>query len=346
MRATAILLVVFWHSYDAITYLAPGFHAPFFLDGVDLFFVLSGYLIGGILLAQLRKPQLTMGQRLRGFWSRRFFRTLPNYYLFLLVNIVITFCGIGPGILNHNTVAYFAFLQNVWKPLDLFFWEAWSLVVEVWFYILFPVLVFTLIGKVRMQVRTAFMLVSACFIIAPLLMRLHMAPGIVDIPASELTVRKLVTTRVDTVVYGVVAALMHAWYGTLWHRLRWPLFIVGLVGLCVVPTFYGETHLYYSLTWYYSLNALTMALLLPLLSTWRKEPKGGGVVTWLSQVSYALFLVHMPLRALLEPYYDPSAGFGWLQLTGYWIVATMLAWLIQRYYERPMMDLRERVRQP
>ena len=80
MRATAILLVVFWHSYDLITELAPGFEAPFFLDGVDLFFVLSGYLIGGILLAHLRKEDVPWGVRLKDFWLRRFFRTPAEFF--------------------------------------------------------------------------------------------------------------------------------------------------------------------------------------------------------------------------------------------------------------------------
>jgi peptidoglycan/LPS O-acetylase OafA/YrhL len=47
------------------------------------------------------------------------------------------YAGLSTGILNVNVLAYFVFLQNFWVPLDLFFWESWSLAVEEWFYLLF-----------------------------------------------------------------------------------------------------------------------------------------------------------------------------------------------------------------
>lgn len=343
LRAAAILLVVFWHSYDAITYLAPGFSTPFFLDGVDLFFALSGYLIGGILLGVVRKPGLSWWQRLSGFWQRRFFRTLPNYYLFLLVNIVLLAMGIGKGLLNHNALAYFAFLQNVWKPFDLFFWESWSLVVEVWFYVLFPLTLFFLIGAMKLSVRWSFTLAVILFMVFPVLVRHAMAADIATIFQQELTVRKLVITRIDTIVFGVAAALAQVAFPGPWHRLRWPLFALGITGMVLAPSFYGPEHLRYSINWYYSLNALSMALLLPLMAAWRTVPVGGVVITWVSMTSYALFLVHLPVRSLLEPYYDPALPIGgWLQLAIYWTLCLVLAWLVYRWYEKPMMDLRDR----
>ncbi len=343
MRATAILLVVFWHSYDAITYLAPGFHAPVFLDGVDLFFVLSGYLIGGILLGVLRKPGLSWWERATGFWQRRFFRTLPNYYLFLFINIILLALGIGKGLLNHNALAYFAFLQNVWKPLDLFFWESWSLVVELWFYVLFPLVLFFFLAGLKLSRRWSFALAVLLFILLPVIVRYLMAPSISTIFQQELTVRKLVITRIDTIVYGVATALAQVAFPGAWRRLRWPLFGLGIAGIFLAPSYYGTEHLAYSVTCYYSLNALSMALLLPAMAAWRTAPRGGSVITLISMTSYALFLVHLPVRSLLEPYYDPTNRFaGWLQLIGYWALCFMLSWTVYRYYEKPMMGLRDR----
>lgn len=343
MRATAILLVVFWHSYDLITDLAPGFEAPFFLDGVDLFFVLSGYLIGGILLAHLRKEDVPWGLRLKDFWLRRFFRTLPNYYLFLLLNILLLWLGLRPGLLHVNVLAYFVFLQNAWVSIDLFFWESWSLVVEVWFYLLFPVLLFVFSKLVGMDARKALLATTLLFLVLPMVARYLLAPEVDSIAAGERTVRKLATTRLDAVAHGVLAAWVRAFMPRVWMNLRWPLFALGLVGMCVVPSFYGDTDLHYSLTWYYTLNALSMALLLPLMASWNNGTKAGGVFTWLSRVSYALFLVHMPVRALLEPYYDAAGPVsGWMQFTLYLAICAVLAWLVQRTYEEPLMDLRER----
>lgn len=343
MRATAILLVVFWHSYDSITHLAPGFRAPFFLDGVDLFFVLSGYLIGGILLGAARKPGLSWRQRLTGFWQRRFFRTLPNYYLFLVINMVLVALGISNGLLNHNALAYVALLHNLWKPFSLFFWESWSLVVEVWFYILFPLIVVACSALFPRRMLRTFLLGSALFLVVPLLLRFRMVPYVPSMTVMEDTVREVAIMRLDTVVYGLVAALVQVRLPGPWRRLRWPLFGAGLAGMCIVASNYGETHLAYSTTWYYSVNAISMALLLPLLSSWVKEPRWGRPITTLSLLSYALFLVHKPLRMILEHFFNSCAPFeDWSRLLGYWALCLMLAWLVYRYFEKPMMDLRER----
>jgi len=170
-----------------------------------------------------------------------------------------------------------------------------------------------------------------------------MAADIATIFQQELTVRKLVITRIDTIVYGVAAALVQVAFPGLWHRLRWPLFALGIAGMVLAPSFYGPEHLRYSINWYYSLNALSMALLLPLMAAWRTEPVGGVVITWVSMTSYALFLVHLPVRSLLEPYYDPALPIGgWLQLAIYWTLCLVLSWLVYRWYEQPMMDLRDR----
>ena len=126
LRAVAIGLVLVCH-------LGPFFVAPFIAGwfaqicnlanvGVDLFFVLSGFLIGGILLREIE-----CGMTLRGmlrFWSRRWWRTLPNYYLFLALNMAACW------FLGHAADAprYLAFMQGLWwDPDPRVFHESWSL---------------------------------------------------------------------------------------------------------------------------------------------------------------------------------------------------------------------------
>src|SRR4051812_30333605 len=91
VRAMAILLVMLAHTLPGVqrfpvlgkvTYCCAFF-------GVDLFFVLSGFLIGGIVIRELENDRLNASAGLLTFWKRRWFRTLPNYYLFLLVNVAL-----------------------------------------------------------------------------------------------------------------------------------------------------------------------------------------------------------------------------------------------------------------
>jgi len=344
MRAVAISLVVFWHTYGLIADLMPGSEEPFYVDGVDLFFVLSGYLIGGILIKLVKDTGTTWRTRAITFWSRRFLRTLPAYYLFLLLNIGLVAAGVRNGVLNHNAPAYFVFLQNVWKPIDLFFWESWSLVVEEWFYVLFPLLLALCMAVFRIPWRSAFIGVAMFFVVASLLVRYHLLGEVSSVNESEALVRKLVITRTDTIVFGVLAALLRAEFPIAWFKLRWPLFVLGALGVFVVPTFYGDDLLTYSVTWFFTFNAIAMALLLPLLSTWRRVPPGGVVLSFISHVSYALYLVHLPLRSLLQNWYDPCTPLaGWVQIVFYWIACLGISWVVSRYWEKPFMDLRDRL---
>ena len=70
------------------------------------------------------------------FWIRRLFRTLPNYYLILIINIGIFLCL--KESLPQNIDSYFLFLQNFSNPHPNFFTEAWSLSVEEYAYLLVP----------------------------------------------------------------------------------------------------------------------------------------------------------------------------------------------------------------
>jgi peptidoglycan/LPS O-acetylase OafA/YrhL len=91
-------------------------------------------------------------------------------------------------------------------------------------------------------------------------------------------------------------------------------------------------------------SALAMALLLPLLSSWSERPSWGRPVVFLSLVSYALYLAHLPLRSLLLPMADgASAAEALLLCVLCWVSAVVLAWAVHRWWERPFMRLRERV---
>ena len=93
VRSLAILLVLITHSYDGWNYLFPSERWWYFYTGVigvELFFVLSGFLIGGILIRILSESNLCFNDILQ-FLKRRWYRTIPNYFLFVAINIVLGF---------------------------------------------------------------------------------------------------------------------------------------------------------------------------------------------------------------------------------------------------------------
>ncbi len=106
--------------------------------GVDLFFVLSGFLIGGILIRTFLNTDFTVAN-VGQFWIRRWFRTLPNYWLLFTVDIVLYQVMKLNDFQPVHLLGY-VFLQNLWYPNVLgFFPEGWSLAVEEWFYLTLPI---------------------------------------------------------------------------------------------------------------------------------------------------------------------------------------------------------------
>ena len=115
---------------------------PYFrmIDGVDMFFVLSGFLIGNILLKEINKTNAFGVKGLTTFWKRRWFRTLPNYYLILAANYFIVKTGIIHEDINQFNWRFLFFLQNFNSSFYGFFWESWSLTIEECFYFFSPIL--------------------------------------------------------------------------------------------------------------------------------------------------------------------------------------------------------------
>jgi len=135
LRALAVVAVVATHTVDTD-------HHPWLVwaeEGVTLFFVISGFLITGILLDardEAAAARVGRGSVLRAFYARRFLRIFPVYYATIVAAAVIGFNGVRAAFLWHATYLsnwYIAFDRN-WNVAT----HAWSLAVEEQFYLLWP----------------------------------------------------------------------------------------------------------------------------------------------------------------------------------------------------------------
>lgn len=149
LRGIAILMVLYWHFVGSDMAAPAGTLAGYLFklthhadSGVDLFFVLSGFLITRILLNEIGTPRW-----LARFWIRRTFRILPVYFLFLAVSIAVALLCSGseashsPDQLPRPLWPYFVMLQNfqmAWSDSFGPWGHLWSLAVEEQFYLAFP----------------------------------------------------------------------------------------------------------------------------------------------------------------------------------------------------------------
>jgi peptidoglycan/LPS O-acetylase OafA/YrhL len=147
VRAIAVLLVIclhYWQTFAGAAYPLIGRLAVWGQSGVDLFFVLSGFLITGILLDSRGSPGF-----LRNFYARRILRIFPLYYLTLFaVYILAPLAGLSAWVPANRAVWFWLYLQNV--PMTFAPALAsgpehfWSLAVEEQYYLVWPLLVMCL----------------------------------------------------------------------------------------------------------------------------------------------------------------------------------------------------------
>lgn len=345
-RAIAIILVVISHGAFIVNLFAPGFPYVRFIDGVELFFVLSGFLIGSILLKQLSQEAKPTFRSLFSFWKRRWFRTLPNYYLILLLNYLLVKFSIINGDINQADWTFLVFMQNFSSPFVDFFWESWSLSIEEWFYILFPlVLVTALRISGTRNFRSTSLIVILFFITAPLIYRYSISDMDVDAFWYDVNFRKVVITRLDSIMYGVLMAWFKFYHERTFHKLRIPMFITGIVIIYAVILPEKTTGSLFMKTIYFSIIGIGSSLLLPLADSVKKFRTGfGKVIVHISLISYSMYLLNLaPVAQVIEKNFMPdnslSAAFSYFL---YWASVIALSTLLYKYFEKPAMDLRDK----
>lgn len=339
-RALAISLVLFTHATFFFAPLKPNFEPLFMVGylGVDLFFALSGFLIGGILIDSAGPGTGWVGR----FWVRRWLRTLPNYYLFLLINLAIYLWVEGQ--LPH-ALSYVFFVQNLAWPHPLFFPEAWSLALEEVFYLLAPLSMLVLLPILRRRWQTVLVL-SAALALALLLRTLY----VIDTnPPWHEGVRKVSLIRLDAIGYGVLAVYLCKAYALDLQSRRW-LAVGGALGLIAAWILYLATSIDTSVvarTLLFTVVSASFAALLPLAAVWQEPAWPRSAINGVRQLalwSYALYLTHLPImRVIYKLDLAPTDVLGCAAIAVVFVVlAIASAALVYRGFERPILALRDR----
>ena len=316
LRGLAIVLVLIFHYLEQQGTATPG-SVTFYLQrlvlmgwsGVDLFFVLSGFLIGGILL-EARDSR----SYFRTFYFRRFFRIIPLYYAWILAYIVLVDAagemlrahsnsGIllkpGPTIFGH-----FAFLQNLMVIsfsglAGAWFSHLWSLAVEEQFYLVSP-LVVRMLSPQKLKLALVGVIAAAPLLRIFLLRAAH---------ADSWLVSVLMPCRADSLAVGMLAAVCwRAWRFREWlsahHNAIYGLLAACLAGVMCLwywspqsNTLGMESIGFTTLAFFYAL-ILLLAVARPagLIARWAR-------MRWLREigrVSYCMYIIHLVVNVLLH----------------------------------------------
>jgi len=358
LRASAIVLVFMYHYAIFVSGTATfGWFSDIGWAGVDLFFVLSGYLIANQLFAGMARGQTLSLPR---FYARRAFRTLPVFWLVLAAFVLF------PAALGGRTPPpwwrFLTFTQNLGLQPGTAFSHAWSLCVEEQFYLVLPAILaagaWLARGRVTLTRAHGWMLMAALVALGIaarcVLWRRYGQPADGRGDGYMAWIYYSTLCRFDEFIPGVAVAMLKNFHRPAWDRLMARGGLLSAIGAAAVVVMMTLAYRFYYLggagwgffmtAFGYSLIAgafavLVMAALSPSarLLRWR-IPGAQSLALW----SYSTYLSHKPLAYFLARQLEPMGVSGGTRLAIIAVACAAAGGLLYKLVEAPFMALRDR----
>lgn len=341
MRCIAILTVVYAHVFFILPTGAELFSKVMllqFIDGVDIFFTLSGFLIGTIILKKINEKSGV--KNLLFFWRDRWLRTLPAYFFIL----IIMFC-VGVRFTGYKYfIPYLFFLQNLHTGKILFS-ESWSLSVEEWFYLCTPVLFFIASRtKYKRSIQLFFIFGVIALGNAVRIYKMHHIP-IANVLDFSFAIREVLPARIDAIMYGVLGAYVIFYGYPFWQRHKNSLFYTGVAGFLIIHIISVMmdkpvgivTYAYFPLEGFFTMMVLPKAVSVKAGKGWIAK-----LITYISKTSYSIYLVHATLFAFLVQPFLPKKLL--IQLPVYLLWAFGASYILYSVIEKSGLRIREKLR--
>jgi peptidoglycan/LPS O-acetylase OafA/YrhL len=296
-RGLAIIVVVLFH-YNHIL--------PFGYLGVDLFFVISGLLVGGLLTKEFDKSGKVNFPR---FFLQRGFKIWPSYYFFLVFGSLLAYFFYQesrPDQLIHwgDSLRYIFFYQNyTGDPLHWSFDHVWSLCVEEHFYIMLPVLFLFVQMFVGLKYRRrAIYFLIICTIVAGVSLK-----AVSWFFTTGKDTYSATHNRIDALAWGVLLNLILVDYGHLLkHWLKLKLFFFLGVILFGVALYFHVTmdSVIYQKIIFHSIVPFTFFLM--ILGLYYADFSKWYPVRFVAYYSYNWYLWHPPFAFIVTDYFGVS----------------------------------------
>ena len=350
LRGIAIVWVMLFHSF-----VVGGLGADWaWLSrdgwmGVDLFFVLSGFLIGTQVLTPLAR-----GQRLdfKAFYLRRAFRILPAFLVVLAIYMAWPDFRESPGLAPWWMFVTFTLNLFVDYGRDAAFSHAWSLCVEEHFYLVFPLGAALLL---RRPSAARFVALCVVVVVAGIALRagIWLHNTALDSAGAGLQRNWFIEdiyyptwNRLDGLLAGVVLAVLKVFRPPLWQRLQQhgnAFLFAGVAMLALAMWLFRERTSLLGNAVGWPVLSLGLALLV-LAGTAINGVLGGLRVpgaAWLAGISYSLYLTHKAVFHLTQLWFGPGLeGRGVIAFAVYGGCALLAGAALHYLVERPFLQLR------
>jgi len=370
IRSSAILLVLSGHTVQVLMpylkgilhLLAGAFVCITGIYGVELFFVLSGFLIGQIIIKEYKKDNFNY-LNIKTFYIRRWYRTLPLYYLFLIIYL-FAFVFFHYQAINFNSIlpiffSYFIFLQNFFfdmlkgfnEPFNLY-GQSWSLAIEEWFYLLLPCLFYSY--KIRNLNILKLYKNIALAILFFLLLRIIIAAHFNNLGLQNIDF--FIFIRFDSLLIGVLFACLKINNKEIYTKFLKKNFIFLSFAIIVFlslyllnvllfeninQNFFLKTHLWTLLSFASVLLIINIENNIFINKKLIEFKFLKDFFTKISLYSYSIYLSHCILLTIgIQKFYINNSVL-WINILLTILFIYITSSLLYRLFEKPIMDLRE-----
>jgi peptidoglycan/LPS O-acetylase OafA/YrhL len=342
LRGVAILLVMglHWPAYPIWSTVG---HC-----GVDLFFVLSGFLISNLLFTEYRR---TGNVQLRRFFFRRMLKLYPSFYFMLAISVPYALC-MKYALSSKMFWAEFTMTQNY---IGTSMWgHTWSLCVEEHFYILLPLLLAYLMRRNK-GAENPFQSIPWIFAGLAVVCLAFRFIGAAEDPSNHRLHYAPSHMRFDSLFFGVFLSYLHNFRPAILQKLmsdpwRFPLSVLSLAGLLPGLLVDGSDPFYYTIgftTLYLSFGTLlALALYQPKQRKAVDKPHGlvARTIARVGIYSYTLYLWNSPLVDVFDHVLKAHPSIGWYPMQAIWFCSSIaVAVLTAKLVEIPMLKLRDRI---
>lgn len=330
LRAIAILPVIWLHS--GLPYLTGGFL------GVDVFFVISGFLITSILLKEFEAGNFSLVK----FYERRARRILPALFIVIMItSIVVPFVSGNPKFIGDYGASV---LSTLFFGSNIYFWQTsgyfgsaselspmlhtWSLAVEEQYYIFFPLLIMVLFSSGKKVIVAALVLISIFSLLIS-------EWGAVNSPIGNFY---LLPSRAWELMAGALASVFYLNEHLVKIRIKFSTYLssIGIILILVSYVLFTPSTLHPTSLTILPVLGTVLVLFFSEQSNFVGKFLSIKLLSMVGLISYSLYLWHQPVLALMKNFY--SIHLTPIQISTAIALTFFLSYLTWKYVENPFRD--------
>ncbi len=296
---------------------------------VEVFFIISGFVLAPQIISIVQEKKI---ENYKIFLIRRWYRTIPLYILSLLLTSIIL-----NSLFNIDFFRYLFFLQNLFvlSVDNDFFSIAWSLSVEEWFYIIFPLFLFLIFKKLNFSDKKYTIYIASLFVFLVLLIRLFFSDG----TEWGANVRRVVIFRLDSIAFGFI---LYFFKDKLKCEILYYFLLLLLIILTSFLTFNIlkinalEQIFFFQFIFHY-LVGIWGCLVVIFCYMLDKNIENKLVIKlnlYLGRISYSVYLFHLLLIYIISSLFNFNL---FISVVFFVLAQIILSTLLYHYFEKPIL---------